>query len=314
MDALRAKLAEAEARAAAAEAGLRERAEQYSALGMEFNEGNKAIDVLFICALFNKHDFAAVGSLCRATRREEVLWSALARVHHGPGMRTVLMHAAARDQLDRVRWLLKRGAPPDAKDVDGKTALIYACAHGHADVARVLLEAGAGVDVADDFMTTPLITTMGSSRPLDVVRVLLAANADVNCARYDGDTALTVASSNGHTDAVGWLLAAGADVHAQCDGDGGKMAIHYASACGHANIVRALLLHNRSLVNAIDHELNTPLHHAGMNEHYHVAIVLLALGANTSRINARGESAVMASSSRELSFLIAASTGIGAVR
>jgi uncharacterized protein len=48
---------------------------------------------------------------------------------------------------------------------------------------------------------------------LEVVRALLAANADVNAKLADGFTALMIASEKGHLDVVRALLAANADVN-----------------------------------------------------------------------------------------------------
>jgi hypothetical protein len=57
-----------------------------------------------------------VKDLCRATRAETGLWSAMARVGYGRMKRTLLTFEAQRGRLDRVQWLLARGAPRDARD------------------------------------------------------------------------------------------------------------------------------------------------------------------------------------------------------
>jgi hypothetical protein len=94
------------------------------------NESNKAIDALFIVA---QHDGCKradecwfVKDLCRETRVETGLWSAMARVGYGKKKLTLLMYESNRGRLDRVQWLLARGAPRDARDACGRTALYWA--------------------------------------------------------------------------------------------------------------------------------------------------------------------------------------------
>ncbi len=115
------------------------------------NESNRAIDALFIVAQHDGCKWADecryVKDLCRATRVETGLWSAMARVGYGRKKRTLLMFEARRGRLDRVQWLLARGAPRDAHDYLGLTALVWASANGHTDIVRALLAAGAGVNI-----------------------------------------------------------------------------------------------------------------------------------------------------------------------
>jgi len=68
---------------------------------------------------------------------------------------------------------------------------------------------------------------------LDFVEYLLAAGADVHA---DDDYALRYASDNGHTEVVKVLLAAGANVHARDD-----LALQWASIHGRTEVVKVLL-------------------------------------------------------------------------
>ena len=124
------------------------------------NESNKAIDALFIVAQHDgckwAHECRYVKDLCRATRAETGLWSAMARVGYGLKKRTLLMFEARRGRLDRVQWLLARGAPRDARNFSGKTALLWASENGRTDIVRALIAAGAGVNIADVSGETPL--------------------------------------------------------------------------------------------------------------------------------------------------------------
>lgn len=74
--------------------------------------------------------------------------------------RTLLMLAARTGKLDLVAWLLKRGADPNAGNVNGTTALMYAktqtFASGSTDVMDLLIENGADINQADSKGLTAL--------------------------------------------------------------------------------------------------------------------------------------------------------------
>jgi ankyrin repeat protein len=57
--------------------------------------------------------------------------------------RTPLIMAAMNGYTEIVSLLLKRGAEPNAIDIEGWTALRYAKAYGYDEIIRMLREAGA---------------------------------------------------------------------------------------------------------------------------------------------------------------------------
>ena len=140
------------------------------------NETNKAIDALFIVAQQDgcrwAHECRFVKDLCRATRTETGLWSAMARVGYGRMKRTLLMFEAQRGRLDRVQWLLARGAPRDARNYLGATALFWASENGHTETVRALIAAGAGVNIVDSRGWTPLrlAITLGNTAIVHALR------------------------------------------------------------------------------------------------------------------------------------------------
>ena len=127
-------------------------------------------------------DLRWAAGLCRTTWAEEQLWDGLVNVQRGRQKRTHLMYASMKGDVERVRWLLARGAPMELKDNYGHTALYLAAICNRAEVARVLIAAGADVEATDNFGFTPLYiaSTFGCA---DVLEVLFAAGADVNTAR-----------------------------------------------------------------------------------------------------------------------------------
>ena len=169
------------------------------------NEGNKAIDALFIVPQHDGCKWADecrfVKDLCRATRAETGLWSAMARVGYGRSKRTLLMYEAYRGRLDPVQWLLARGAPRDTHDIQGRTALFWASWNCHTDIIRALITAGAGVNIAERRGWTPLHYASANGHT-DVVRSLIAGGAGVNIADNSDKTPLFYAIARGRIEIV----------------------------------------------------------------------------------------------------------------
>jgi hypothetical protein len=120
--------------------------------------------------------------------------------------RTAWLVALLVGDIDKAKVLLAAGANPDARGRCDKPALFYAIEGHHPDVVRWLLEMGQPVDGADKFGTTPLMTAVGHD-DLACVDVVLAAGADITH-DADGDNALRRA---GTRPIAARLLDAGAD-------------------------------------------------------------------------------------------------------
>jgi ankyrin repeat protein/serine/threonine protein kinase len=117
----------------------------------------------------------------------------------------------------------------------------------------------------------------------EVVGQLLAAGADVNQARTDtGTTPLYSASSNGHSEVVGQLLAAGADVN-QATTDDGSTPLYMALSNGHSEVVGQLLAAGADVNQARTDNGSTPLYWASSNGHSEVVGQLLAAGADVNQ-------------------------------
>ncbi|KAI3926262.1 hypothetical protein MKW98_028398 [Papaver atlanticum] len=155
---------------------------------------------------------------------------------------TPLHHATMKGHLEIVRYLLEKGANPEASDdknatslhfaalsgdtkiitlllsrgvrVDvasmSGTALHFTAGTGHRDAVRVLLDHGANPDVVSfQGMLRPLISAI-YAKSWECVELLLQAGADPNAVSF-GNTPLIAAARDGSVDVIKRLLEAGAD-------------------------------------------------------------------------------------------------------
>jgi uncharacterized protein len=162
--------------------------------------------------------------------------------------------AAKQDNKVEIQSLLKRGINPNLTEPQrGESALMLAAREGSMKVLLVLLNAnGINID-------------------------LRAKN---------GDTALMIASFKKNKPAVEALLAKGAQVN-----NDGWTALHYAAAAGDNEIVH-LLLKKSAEIDATSPNLTTPLMMAAGGGFIYTVKALLDAGADLSRANEQGLTAI----------------------
>ena len=167
-------------------------------------------------------------------------------VRDGQG-RTALLAATSHNHVESARLLIEAGADVNAQDTKrdsplllsgasgylqiltlalrakpnfkvynrfGGTALIPASERGHVEVVRALLNTDLDIDHVNDLGWTALLEAIilgdGGPRHQEIVRMLVAAGAEVNIPDQAGVTPLQHARQKGYRDIVGTLEAAGA--------------------------------------------------------------------------------------------------------
>jgi len=123
--------------------------------------------------------------------------------------KTPLMIAAETGDLEALRGILTNVAGTDIDESTpfGLNALGYAAIKGHMEAVKLLLNAGAQLSASGEITTLQA----GLSGGLEIIRLLIAEGADVNCRNRYGDTALMTAAALGYLEIVNELLKSGAD-------------------------------------------------------------------------------------------------------
>ena len=155
---------------------------------------------------------------------------------------TPLMLACWKDSVEIVNLLPHNGADVHFKDTEGKTAIERVMQSTlqytvPIEIVRALLEAGADLEPRLLHGCTPL-SIAAIKGDLAVLQLLLEKGSQVNTPDEFGVTPLMQAAMYGHQDAVEWLLLYDAEVNAKAKT--GKTAFAFASEGGHAEIARLL--------------------------------------------------------------------------
>jgi ankyrin repeat protein len=164
----------------------------------------------------------------------------------GTGTGPALLEAVhSGDHVAAMHLLSVKGADVNATDADGATAIMYAAANNDPELVRALIKAGANVKLANQFGTSAL-TEASIIGATPIIEALLKAGADPNFRTPDGETPLMAAARTGKIDAAKALLAAGADINAK-ETWGEQSALMWAAAQSQADMVKFLASNGASL-------------------------------------------------------------------
>jgi len=197
-----------------------------------------------------------------------------------------------------ARVLLKHGAVVDARDNEDSTPLHVVSQRGNAEVARLLLEHGADIHVRNKKDQTPqhlLLAMWSYNSPdddIDTIRFFLERGADVDAVDEYHFTLLQVASYYGSVEVARLLLQHDANINAR--NWEGQTPLHAAlvnikdKIGGHCFDAIQLLLDNGADVDALDDDHSTPLHVASKYDSVRATRLLLEHGANVHLQNNDG--------------------------
>ena len=128
---------------------------------------------------------------------------------------TPFLYAAAEGRLEILRMTLAAGADLASRNRYGGTGLIPAAHHGHVEVVRELLKTSIAIDHVNRLGWTALLEAIilgdGGAAHTEIVRLLVAAGADVNLADSQGVSPLSHARQRGFLQIVNILERAGAN-------------------------------------------------------------------------------------------------------
>jgi ankyrin repeat protein len=135
---------------------------------------------------------------------------------------TPLSEACVNGSSALVRLLLKSGANPNTAIATGETPLMTCARSGSADAVRMLIEYGAAVNAKEPSQNqTALMWAAAECHP-DVVQALIEAHADLNADTKQGFSAVHFAARVGDLKSVEALVAAGVNVNALTQIEGGE--------------------------------------------------------------------------------------------
>jgi hypothetical protein len=132
----------------------------------------------------------------------------------GADINLELVNAVIAKDLDRVRFLIEKGADVNARDSGGFTPLDTAARNRSASLVEVLIDAGANPNQPDADGFFPLLHAINRNH-VPTVEMLAKKGADLELRNKQGITPLSWAIGDGKYFAAKALIDAGADVNAR---------------------------------------------------------------------------------------------------
>src|SRR5258706_15161633 len=194
--------------------------------------------------------------------------------------------AVAANDIGAVDGFLAAGIDPNVKDEEsGGTALIWAAAHDEADIVKVLLRGGANVNAKDMGGYTALLRALEKKNDAVAELLLTQPNLEVNAQGFSGMTALTWYVWSGIERNVKSLLERGANPNlSDADGD---TPLHGAAQRGNVKLLQMLFAAGAD-PNARNKVGGTPLMWAGVYGQDAAARVLIEKGADPALKDEQG--------------------------
>lgn len=196
-----------------------------------------------------------------------------------------LLKAIETDDLEMAKEAIAQGAKLDYKMHNGKTPLHLAAEKEAMSILSFLLKKKIEPDPVDKKKWTPLLRACKIGN-FNIVEKLFKFKASISHKSKYGLTSLFVASFQGHSDIVNFLLEQKAD---QVPAKNGMTPLMAASLKGNLEVAELLLKANKK-VNEKDKKGYTALLYAGKEGNKELAELLIKNGADVNVKTKKGQS------------------------
>ncbi|XP_050060962.1 ankyrin repeat domain-containing protein 6-like isoform X2 [Aphis gossypii] len=203
--------------------------------------------------------------------------------------RTALHYAASTGDSGSVAELLAAGSvDANAQDAVGYSAVQIAAAEGHLDVLRLLLRHDANVNLHDNLHGNTALHEASWKGYSKTVALLASSGSDLDRKNYGGSSALHLCCQNGHNQSCRELLLAGCDPDVQ--NNYGDTPLHTSARYGHAGVLR-ILISAQCKVSEQNKNGDTVLHIAAAMARKKLTKIILQAKCNTTLKNKQNETA-----------------------
>ncbi len=120
---------------------------------------------------------------------------ALSTLAYSANINTELNDAVIKNDIQKVKLLINKGANVNAKGPSGTTPLMYAVTAEQIEIANLLIATGADVNAKNSNGITPLMVAANGERT-EMAKLLITKGANVNAKDKWGMTALSRAEGN----------------------------------------------------------------------------------------------------------------------
>ena len=200
------------------------------------------------------------------------------------------LHLAVRNgDVAAIKELIAQGADVNAVDKYGTMPLHLAVDSGSYSSVEALLDAGADVNGQQDGPADPPLHRAAWRGQTLIVRRLMEAGANLEARARDGATPLQRASDHYRGGIAHILVAAGAQIEADCDVPE-TVALFEAAYCGPPGKMEAALLAiDPAMVSCQNRHGDTALHLSARQGNTLTALTLIDAGADCNAANLSGE-------------------------
>jgi ankyrin repeat protein len=231
------------------------------------------------------------------TREKLETWLA-----EGSDINELLHSAVLADDIDRVKFVVEKGADVNAADSQGWTPLQHAARHRKDSMIRELIALGANPNIAGPYSMTPLVAALMRDHAPSV-KALLENGADIEQPGPNDLRPLALAIAENRYEAAKALMEGGADVSVASGADGLTplmiVAAQMAPAEGamflpgstRPNDIAAGLLERKADLNAQSKTGMTALMVAATHNNAPMIGLLMDAGADPDVKNAQGQTA-----------------------